>query len=486
MTHKPIQFEELGLFFPHKTCFREFSGQIHFGERIAIIGRNGSGKSTLLKRLNGLVPLCEGEIRLPEQLRVGYLPQIVTDFTELSGGQRLNHLLTKILTSEPNCLLLDEPTNHLDKQNRRSLIRMLKKFQGTLVIVSHDVELIESVADKIWHIDAQQITVFTGTLHDYQRELTYKKAALDQELTQLSQHKKEAHLRLMEEQTRNKTNRIRGEKHIEQRKWPTVRSNSKMANAVEAGNKRLSQIKERKVQLLKQLGSIYQPEEIVPAFCIKANNKQNTLITVHDASLFYIDGFVILENLNFQMKAKERVALCGPNGSGKSTLLKAIMGDYSVNKTGDWITPKPDNIGYLDQHYNNLHLEQTVLEMMSEAMPNIPVAEVRKHLNNFLFRKNEEVHAGIASLSGGEKARLSLALIAANPPDLLILDELTNNLDLEARAHLIQVLLQYPGAMIVISHDDDFLRKMNIETVYQFRQGHLVMDRTYEKHQGRG
>ncbi|MFN7038495.1 MAG: ATP-binding cassette domain-containing protein [Alphaproteobacteria bacterium] len=126
---------------------------------------------------------------------------------------------------------------------------------------------------------------------------------------------------------------------------------------------------------------------------------------------------------------------------------------------------KREDIGYLDQHYGALDQSKSVLEIISELVPNWSPAEVRRHLNNFLFRKNEEVNTLVSALSGGEKARLSMAQIAAYTPKLLILDEITNNLDLETREHVIQVLKSYPGAMIIISHDIDFLKEIRVDEI---------------------
>ena len=141
------------------------------------------------------------------------------------------------------------------------------------------------------------------------------------------------------------------------------------------------------------------------------------------------------------------------------------MDDACVIKSGNWYAPKISDIGYLDQHYGTLSAEKTVLETIAELVPTWPHIEVRRHLNDFLFRKNEEVNALVSTLSGGEKARLSLAQIAAKTPKLLILDEITNNLDLETKDHVIQVLKSYPGAMIVISHEADFLEEVGISEV---------------------
>ena len=180
---------------------------------------------------------------------------------------------------------------------------------------------------------------------------------------------------------------------------------------------------------------------------------------------------MILSDVNLNMGGSARIALLGDNGSGKSTLIKAILGDTSLIKQGEWNTPSAHDIGYLDQHYATLQPNKTVLEVITDALPRATYLEIRKHLNDFLFRKNEEVQAIVSSLSGGEKARLSLAQIAAEAPKLLILDEMTNNLDLETRAHVIDVLQAYPGGMIVISHDVDFLKAININIHYQINHG---------------
>ena len=153
--------------------------------------------------------------------------------------------------------------------------------------------------------------------------------------------------------------------------------------------------------------------------------------------------------------------------------MRAILGDSQINKTGHWVVPARINLGYLDQHYQHLSSEETVLDLMMRALPQATHAEIRVHLNDFLFRKNEEVANKVKNLSGGEKARLSLALIAANPPKLLILDEPTNNVDVETQTHLIEVLSEFPGAMLVISHDKYFLEAIHIETKYQIYQGKI-------------
>lgn len=454
MMHKPIQIKDLDLSFPHKTCFENFSCQIPYSSRIAIIGRNGSGKSSLLKMI---AAICS------EDVIVGYVPQVIIDHTDLSGGQRLNKAVTEALSLDPNVLLLDEPTNHLDSRNRKSLMRMLQNYPGTLIMVSHDKELLRQCTDTLWHIDHGKIHIFSGNYDDYMREIKLKRSSIEGELELLSRQKKDMHHKLMQEQQRSSKSKAKGQKSIDQRKWPTVVSNAKAGRAEETSGLKKSAIDKRKSDLTESLSDLRLPEIIVPKFSIEGSDAaRGMVIQISGASVSYVEGQPILSGIALSLQGGERIAITGDNGSGKSTLVKAILGDKNVYKTGDWHVIKQEDIGYLDQHYSTLYPDKTVLETIADLVPHLPHTEIRRHLNDFLFRKNEEVNALVSTLSGGEKARLSLAQIAAKTPKLLILDEITNNLDLETKEHVAQVLRAFPGAIIIISHDADFLIEVNI------------------------
>ena len=170
-----------------------------------------------------------------------------------------------------------------------------------------------------------------------------------------------------------------------------------------------------------------------------------------------------MKNINLCVSSNERLAIRGDNASGKTTLIKAML-DAQYRLNGSWYVSDEKNIGYLDQHYKNIDPGKTVLENLQTPGKNM--AELRGHLNDFLFRKNEQVNQKAGLLSGGELARLSLAQLAINTPEVLILDEVTNNLDLKTRNHVIEVLRNYPGAIIVISHDEDFLNSIGIDGFY--------------------
>ncbi len=476
--HKPIQFQNVSLAFPQKVCFEGFSAQVACGSRIAIIGRNGAGKSMLLKLLLGVSEASQGGIRVPEDVIIGYVPQVVEEFVSLSGGQRFNKALTDALALSPNVLLLDEPTNHLDLGNRKSLMRMLRSYSGTLIIVSHDLELLNNAIDTLWHIDNERIHVFSGNYEDYMREIGIKRTSIEQELSRLSRQKKETHEALMKEQERSAKSKERGEKKRAQGHWSKIVAGSKERQAEVAAGRNKSQIQTKKQELAEKLSELRLPEVIKPKFSLSAADiGQRTLVSVSEGTIGYEDKTErpILMSIEFSLDSHERIAIAGDNGSGKSTFIKAILSDPSVTKSGSWRVPKTEDIGYLDQHYGTLASDKTVLEVIHDLVPSWTHADVRKHLNDFLFRKNEEVNEPVSKLSGGEKARLSLAQIAAKTPKLILLDEITNNIDLETRNHVVQILQEYPGAMIVVSHDENFLQAIRVTKRYDIVDGGLRM-----------
>jgi ATPase subunit of ABC transporter with duplicated ATPase domains len=474
---KPIQIKNLSLLLPHKDCFSDFSTDIYHGSRIAIIGENGSGKSSLIKMLQGIIEPPAGQIRIPENTVIGYVPQIIEEFADLSGGQRLNKSLSQALALDPDILLLDEPTNHLDLNNKKSLMRWLRSYTGTLIIVSHDLELLRNHIDILWHVSDGKIEVFSGNYDDYMREIAIKRAATQQKLSDLNYQRKDAHQSLMREQQRAKNSRRQGEKSISQRKWPTVVSNAKADRAAATSGKKKKAINHQKEELIEQLSELRLPEIIKPKFCLNTENiGLKTLISISDGIIYYQENQIILQSINFLLNSNGKIAINGDNASGKSSLIKAILSDPKITKLGDWTTPKITDIGYLDQHYNNLESSKTVFETIQDTNPNWSNSQIRCHLNDFLFKKNEEINNQTSNLSGGEKARLSLAKIAAKTPKLLILDEITNNLDLKTRNHIVQILKEYPGSVIVISHDQDFLQEIGVRDFYQIRDKALISE----------
>lgn len=471
--HKPILLQDLSLSFPHKMCFEHFNARILPGSRIAIIGRNGSGKSSLLNILLNKVVPTEGNIVISNEIQIAYVPQHIQG--ELSGGERFNQALSQALSLYPDVLLLDEPTNHLDKTNRQVLLRLLHKFEGTIIIVSHDVELLRKSVDTFWHIEQEQIHIFQGHYDDYVRECQRQRLSLEEQKNRLNRQKKEIHQSLMQEQQRAAKSKEKGEKNIANRKWATVGSKTKAARANTTAVNKKSVLKDQKYDLANQLSQLYIPEIITPRFSLNAATiKKQMLVNVNNGYVAYTQEKPVLSSIYLSIASGDRIALCGDNGSGKSTLIKALLSDSTMIRSGEWLTPKRDDIGYLDQHYSTLIATESVLESIQKLVSTWSMLEIRRHLTDFLFFNNEEVNTLSASLSGGEKARLCLAQIAALTPKLLILDEVTNNLDLESRAHVIQVLKAYPGALLIISHDEDFLEEIGISDYYHIDQKTLL------------
>lgn len=468
--HKPIQLQGLGLAFPHKLCFEHFDTYVLPGSRIAIIGNNGNGKSSLLKILANVLAPTEGRIIRPPADQLAYVPQHLDG--QLSGGERFWCAFNAALSRAPDVLLLDEPTNHLDKRHRQSLLRALHHFDGTLFIASHDVALLRYSVTTFWHMEQQRIHVFQGHYEDYVQACESQRLSLTHKKNDLQQQNKALHQSLMQEQQRAAKRRAKGEKNIANRKWATIRSVAKAGRANTTAVTLQSALNHKKQVLTDQLHQLYLPEVITPRFSLKTNPiKQRCLIAIEDGSVAYVSEKPIVSHMYLTVNGEDRVAICGDNGSGKSTLLKAILADESVITSGSWFRPALQNIGYLDQHYAGLVASDSVLASIQKMVPSWSMLDIRRHLTDFLFFNNDQVQAPVATLSGGEKARLCLAKMAAATPALLILDEVTNNLDLASRAHVIQVLRAYPGALLVISHDEDFLADIGICDYYYLAQG---------------
>ncbi|MGD9592139.1 MAG: ATP-binding cassette domain-containing protein, partial [Candidatus Berkiella sp.] len=291
MIHSPILLKDIAISFSHKICFEDFSIHINYGSRIAIIGRNGCGKTTLLKCLQGTMRPTSGLVQLPQNTRIGYVPQIIENDTSLSGGQRFNKAVTRALSLDPNILLLDEPTNHLDRHNRKSLLRMLQSYPGTLIVVTHDTELLRTCIDTLWHIDNGQIHVFTGAYDDYIRELRNRRSSIEQKISLLKRQKKDIHHALMKEQTRAAKSKAKGTKSIHQRKWPTILSPTKVSRAQETSGRKKSAIEEKKQDLSEQLSNQHLPEIIVPKFSLSSTSiGERNILSIRNGCTGYV-GF---------------------------------------------------------------------------------------------------------------------------------------------------------------------------------------------------
>jgi ATPase subunit of ABC transporter with duplicated ATPase domains len=299
------------------------------------------------------------------------------------------------------------------------------------------------------------------------QEIKNKRRVLEQELTKLAREKKAMHCSLMQEQQRIAKSKASGQKKMANNRWTKSAGDLKAMKAEKSQGNKLVAITNKKQEIIQQLADLRLPEIIVPKFSLSSHRVNDTVVAINKGTITYDPKNILLKNIDLVINAKEKIAIIGDNGSGKSTLIKAIIKDPCVLITGDWFVPKIEDIGYLEQHYNTLERQATVFDTIQKLVPHWTQLEIRRHLTDFLFYSNEEINAKVYTLSGGEKARLSLAQIAAKTPRLLILDEITNNLDLETIGHVIDILREYPGAMIVISHSLKFIHALKIKDIYE-------------------
>jgi len=296
--------------------------------------------------LHGSSEPTSGRIQMPNDVVVGYVPQIIENFESLSGGERLILALEEALELDPNLLLLDEPTNHLDRSHRKYLLHLLNGYSGTLVIASHDPALLCSSVDTLWHLHDEKITIFSGGYDDYLREIAIQRNRLEQKLRQIDRDRKATHHALMKEQERASKRKAYGEKKY---------ANDKLALRAAQGkgemthNKNKKAIRATRDDLLKQLSELYLPEIIIPKFSLTSGEVEDRMIvSISAGSVGYEKEKMILSNIYFSLNSKNRIALLGKNGSGKSTFVKALLGDEAVIKNGDWYMQKAKEIGYLD------------------------------------------------------------------------------------------------------------------------------------------
>ncbi len=458
LDHKPIALLNLTLSYGSKVCFEDFTTTIYPKDRIALMGRNGAGKSSLLAWIAHAKN--QAKIKIPENLVIGYVPQVIETPKNLSGGERFQKALSIELRKRPSLLLLDEPTNHLDENARKGLIKMLQRFQGTLIFSSHDEELLRSLVDKLWIIDPPKITLFKGRYDDY---LAQKKLDLEQakkNYDALKSTQKKFHRDKMRAQERE-ANKKKNRKNIRER--DRARRNKLIEQSEKTSAKNQRRERTQREEIAEKMSEFSLPPNSTPTFEIPSKKALGRCIcSITEGMIAYKGENPLLRGITLSLHAREKIWIQGANGGGKSTLIRALLDDPSIIKSGEWHRPPRDQMGYLDQHYGTLDDEQSVQQHLMNQAPGMPPQEVKKHLSTFLFYSDQSRNLLVKHLSGGEKLRLSLALLAARPTTLLILDEVTNNIDLPTKNYLKPILKHYPGGMLLISHDSAFVESLDI------------------------
>ena len=340
--------------------------------------------------------------------------------SEFSGGWRMRVALAALLFSEPDLLLLDEPTNHLDLEAVIWLEGYLKTYPGTLILVSHDRDLLNGVARRILHLEGNKIVAYNGNYDRFERtraERLEHQAALRSK--QLAERR---HIQAFVDRFRYKASKAR-------------QAQSRL-KALERMEPVTAMIESRTISF-----TFPKPIELSPP-----------IVTMEDASAGYDPATPVLRNLNLRLDMDDRIALLGANGNGKSTFSRLLAGRLKP-LSGRLTKSSKLSVGYFAQDQaEELDLKETPLTLMSRALPDQPPSKVRAHLGRFGFGEH---HATLEAgrLSGGEKARLLFALMTRHAPQLLLLDEPTNHLDMDARESLIQAINDFEGAVVIVTHD---------------------------------
>jgi ATP-binding cassette subfamily F protein 3 len=342
-----------------------------------------------------------------------------------SGGWRMRVALASVLFSQPDVLLLDEPSNHLDLEARLWLETYLRNYPRTLILVSHDRDLLNGAIEQIVHIDAGKLVAYNGNYDRFERTRRERQANLmSQSQRQQAQRK---HLQSFVDRFRAKASKAR-----------QAQSRLKMLEKMEP------------VVLLaheQEIGFDFPtPAELPPP-----------IITIEKGDAGYAPGKPVLSNVNLRIDMDDRIALLGANGNGKSTLVR-VLSDRLKLQSGSLRKSGKLKVGYFAQHQSEeLDLQDSALDHVRRLMPDANEQKHRNHLGRFYF-SGDKAKLPVGKLSGGERTRLLFALMAVDAPHILLLDEPTNHLDMDAREALIEALNDYQGAVVLVSHDTHLLR----------------------------
>lgn len=476
-----ITLNNIKLAYGHHPLLDGAALTVQTGERIGLIGRNGAGKSSLLRLIDGRTLPDDGEIKRTGGLRVATVEQepdlddsqtvfelICGDYLDtedwarpsranmlidqlglageqaiagLSGGMRKRVALACALADEPDLLLLDEPTNHLDFKGIAWLETLLKETRCSVIIITHDRRFLDTVTTRIVELDRGELLSFPGNYTTWQQ----RKADW-----------------LATEQLQN----ARADKFLAQEEvW--IRKGVQARRTRDEGRvRRLERLRRERAERRERQGNV--------SLAVAEGRRSGKLVVELDSICHGYDGRVLINDFSTTIMRKDRIGLIGPNGSGKTTLLRIILGKLTPNsgtvKLGTNLT-----IGYFDQMRSQLDENATLAETINPGSEWIEIGDQRKHvmsyLEDFLFAPARS-QSPVKTLSGGERARLVLARMFARPTNILVLDEPTNDLDIETLELLEELLQDYAGTVLLVSHDREFLNNVVTQTVVAESDGH--------------
>ena len=417
-----------------KTVLKDVSFHLEDKEKAAIVGINGSGKTTLLRCILGIEEADEGSIAFSKEKKMDYLAQqhadIETeneDYDTLSGGQKTRKRLEEILQEKPDLLILDEPTNHLDIGSIQWLEKVLKRYDGAVLLVSHDRYFLDRIVTKVIDLERGKVRMYQGNYSAYAE----KKRQLREAEWKAFQNQ-QAEIK-HQEAVIEKLKQFNREKSIKR-----AESREKMLLKVE----RL----EKPEELENEMKLLFSPRE----------SSGNDVLMAKELGKSY-DGKRLFSHGTFSLQRGEHVALIGDNGSGKTTLLKILNGLVQADE-GEFRLGSKVKIAYYDQEHAVLNMEKTLFDEIQDSYPDMNNTKVRNVLAAFLFT-GDDVYKRIQDLSGGEQGRVSLAKLMLSDANFLILDEPTNHLDIQGKEVLEEAIRNYEGTVLYVSHDRYFINK---------------------------
>jgi ATP-binding cassette subfamily F protein 3 len=480
-----IKVVNLNKSFGKQTLFDDISFNINPGEKIGLTGRNGHGKTTLIRMIVGEEHIDSGEIIIPKNYRIGYVTQhiafkeknvleegcrglpewdkdnkwkvekilfglgftsddMLRDPSEFSGGYQVRLNLTKTLVSEPGILLLDEPTNYLDIISIRWLESYLRQWKGELILITHDRSFMDSVITHTVGIRRQKIRKIEGTT-----DKLYDQILKEEEI-----HEK---TRINDEKKRRET-----ELFISR-----FRAKARLAGMVQSRVKALE-----KKQSLDKLEKI---KELEFSFNYKSFNAK-TLMTVEDISFSYNADTSIVKDFNLTIRSDDRICVIGKNGRGKTTLLRLLATDLAADSGEMSIHPNARS-GYFAQTNvinlnNNFTIEEEIVASGCEK-------QTARNIAGAMMFEGDDALKKISVLSGGEKSRVLLGKILATPSNLIFLDEPTNHLDMESCDALMLAIDSFPGAVVMVTHNELFLRTLASRFIIFQASGVTLFDGSY-------
>ena len=527
-----ISINQLSVAFGVRLLFNDVTLNLNKGFRYGLVGANGAGKSTFLKVLAGEEQPTLGDITFHRGARIGWLKQDLADYEDgriidavlrgkselwdalvekeqlieadvwndetgcrlgeleetimhydgytaetvasdlliglgipeekhyeplntLSGGYKLRVLLAQALFDNPDILLLDEPTNHLDIRSIAWLESYLvNTFKGVLIFISHDQDFLNNLSTHILDIDYAEVTPYTGNYESFLKQKTAKTEQMEHE--KLSAERKIAKMQEFVDRFKAKASKAK-----------QAQSRVKMIEKIE-------------------VAEVKETSRIAPGFRFDQDKPSGKIaVSVKSISKSFGEK-VVLNQVSFSIKRGEKVALIGPNGMGKSTLLKILMERHGADQgTFEW-GHNAEPSYFAQDHHEDLHENMSVLNWLTDQCPSNTTGQIRAMLGQVLFSK-DDVDKNILTLSGGEAARLLLAKVMLRKGNILILDEPTNHMDLEAVEALIKALKSYEGTLLLVSHNRHIVNAVTSRVIALTRNGfndHLGSYEDYLKEEG--